>query len=499
MKPCSSGGTSSPTVSLLPPQFTPALLGPAVMLVWTQCMLYARYLWVDAGITTVITNYARCGFIVVLAAFALAGRFTNRFQDGLGKLSVVLMTFASLLFYLTVLVDEPGVLTVIGAICAGIGVTWGEGMWIKAYMRLPAREALFYALVSLGAFSCVGMFIGLVPQHISLLAGMVLPMLAYVMYGRSMGVLDAQEQHEAPAIPAAADNVYAREPRSSLVRILVGISLFSFVMGVSRGFPYGTSIRIGQGFQMVQHLALIVIAFATLYRTLYKDKPLHFVVLWETQLSVMVAGILLLSTYDSLLTTVGATVMAVANLCQVIFLWLTVIDFARHREASAFHALGAVWFCHLFFRETGRLIIIVVTSWRVVNSAVILAVLIGLIVVCMALMLTGPIPRVRPLFDGLCEIKAAQAHETTGHAQPETESPETRQAGVDIRARLTQSYGLTPRETDVALLLSEGRSTPYAAESLGLTENTVRGYTKQVYEKLGVHSKQQLIDFIHGV
>lgn len=500
----SAGIRNGRAPALLPHAPHPELLGPAVMLVWTQCMLYARYLWVDAGVTTVAINYARCAFIAVLALIALSGRFTSRFQDVLGRVSVVLMTLGSLVFYLMGYFDEPPWMMLLAAVLAGVGVTWGEGMWIKAYMRLSAREVLFYSLASLASFSCAGLFIGFIPEYITFLIGMLLPMVAYLMYQRSMRFLDEREGDCAPEVPRALDNVYADEPRSSYRRILVGIALFSFVMGVSRGFPYGSSIRIGQGFQMLQHLALIAVACILCYRTLAKGRRLRFVWLWEIQLAAMALGVLLLSTYDDAATAAGATIMAVANLCQVIYLWLTAIDYARHRTGSAFHALAAVWLCHLLFRETGRLAIIGLTAWGAVDSSVVLALLIGLLVICMALVLTGPVPRVRPLFVEFHEA-GGESHDAPGcdeaadDGRSPTEGASAAPAPRPSAEVLARRWGLTPREADVALLLAEGRTMSYAAGELGLAENTVRGYTKQVYEKAGVHSKQELIDLVRSL
>lgn len=54
---------------------------------------------------------------------------------------------------------------------------------------------------------------------------------------------------------------------------------------------------------------------------------------------------------------------------------------------------------------------------------------------------------------------------------------------------------MTNREVEVLLLLAEGRSSSYIAEELVLPANTVRGYVKNIYQKLDVHSKQDVIDF----
>lgn len=50
----------------------------------------------------------------------------------------------------------------------------------------------------------------------------------------------------------------------------------------------------------------------------------------------------------------------------------------------------------------------------------------------------------------------------------------------------------------MALLIAQGRSKSYIAEALCLSENTVRTHAKNVYTKLDVHSKQELIDLLQN-
>ncbi|MFQ8869257.1 MAG: helix-turn-helix transcriptional regulator, partial [Eggerthella lenta] len=40
------------------------------------------------------------------------------------------------------------------------------------------------------------------------------------------------------------------------------------------------------------------------------------------------------------------------------------------------------------------------------------------------------------------------------------------------------------------------RSKSYIAESLFISENTVRSHSKHIYAKLDVHSKQEILDLI---
>jgi DNA-binding NarL/FixJ family response regulator len=52
-------------------------------------------------------------------------------------------------------------------------------------------------------------------------------------------------------------------------------------------------------------------------------------------------------------------------------------------------------------------------------------------------------------------------------------------------------YGLTPRETEVAALLAQGRSNTAIATALQISSHTARHHTQRVLTKLGVHSRAE--------
>lgn len=67
------------------------------------------------------------------------------------------------------------------------------------------------------------------------------------------------------------------------------------------------------------------------------------------------------------------------------------------------------------------------------------------------------------------------------------------------RARCTElaaEHGLTNRETDILLLLAQGRDAQFVSDALYLSRNTVKSYQKSIYAKLGVHSKQEIIELV---
>lgn len=61
---------------------------------------------------------------------------------------------------------------------------------------------------------------------------------------------------------------------------------------------------------------------------------------------------------------------------------------------------------------------------------------------------------------------------------------------------LEDRFGLTAREAEVAQCLAQGHSVKRTAQLLFLAPSTVQSYSKTIYRKLGIHSKQELIDLL---
>ena len=56
----------------------------------------------------------------------------------------------------------------------------------------------------------------------------------------------------------------------------------------------------------------------------------------------------------------------------------------------------------------------------------------------------------------------------------------------------------SPREHDVCLLLGRGRNRQFVADELGISLETAKTHATNVYRKLGVHSRDELIELLDG-
>ena len=75
--------------------------------------------------------------------------------------------------------------------------------------------------------------------------------------------------------------------------------------------------------------------------------------------------------------------------------------------------------------------------------------------------------------------------------------PDAAASGAEIRQLIGEylrDHGLSLREVEVAELLMRGNRVSAIASRLYISENTVRGHAKNIYRKLDVHNRQELID-----
>ena len=64
---------------------------------------------------------------------------------------------------------------------------------------------------------------------------------------------------------------------------------------------------------------------------------------------------------------------------------------------------------------------------------------------------------------------------------------------------LAGQIGLSPRQTEVLVLLSRGHNTKYIEEQLVISNHTAKSHIYHIYQKAGVHSKQEIIEMLERI
>lgn len=532
---------------------TLAFFGLAVVRIWIQCNLYGNYVLSDAGLVSVVINFVRIAFTVLLVAFALRGLIGRRSAKALEWFSVTAMTLGSVLFFLNGTLASDAVLYA-ACTCAGLGIVWGGGMWMAFYLRLRPRTALLCALGSLALGSLGGFVMGALPRSTCYLVGVFLPTVSYVCFGRSMRMADERGWPQAPGgisssreCPgfAIASKAYGAESRVDFLRLLAGLALFMLVMGVSRGFPFGESIALPPGMQLLHQGGVVVLCGVWAWAALCRGRAVSSATLWRFEVVAASAGVVLMATLEWWGLAGGAALVSIANTMTLGILWVICYDIARHSPWNPYAVLGVCWAVFLLAREVGRWGILVFAPQSSVMT-LLAALMVCVLSISIAVLLGDNVPRSRALLTGfpgeeadeggaasegdarpagcaatgsaagrtgvaaaggegdaveppIAERCEARAEGDVGSglvgdvAESEREPEAVLHAADDGRiARLIAGFGLTRREAEVALMLAEGKSKVAIAELLVLSENTVRSYAKNAYMKMNVHSKREL-------
>ncbi|MDO5043105.1 MAG: helix-turn-helix transcriptional regulator [Slackia sp.] len=107
--------------------------------------------------------------------------------------------------------------------------------------------------------------------------------------------------------------------------------------------------------------------------------------------------------------------------------------------------------------------------------------------------------RVADAFVAGDEHDGANRFDASVSAMQDSDISDARAPERSLEARLEALSIVDPlsqREQEVTELLLHGNTVPAIARKLFISENTVRGHTKNIYRKLDIHSKQELIDLL---
>ena len=247
----------------------------------------------------------------------------------------------------------------------------------------------------------------------------------------------------------------------------------------------------------------------------------------------------LLSTLPDEAAPFAIAIVNIADTLMLAVVWVAMQDISRHSSINPLAIYGFAWAARVLARNLGRVAIIALGATGIASTAanVIIGIVVFALAMSMTLLLSEDLPQTRPLFD--TDDEKAEACRTDKNAQPhrklhlanqelssqktvdtfddedgQTMHCSTSTAPTDLDAGehgdtvdetttqetieewFKRTFGLSNREAEVAALIAQGRSKNYIAETLFVSQNTVRTHAKNAYAKLDIHSNQELIDLV---
>ena len=501
--------------------FLASFLGLAAVRVWMQSNFFGSYTQSDAGLLSIV-NQLFYGLTMLIAAYiALRKTPSSSANNAIAWAGCILMTPSTVFLVVNTEIHATWAFAAT-CILGGIGGAFGGGTWVAAYVRLGVRQAILYGFLSLALGSLGGLALSFMDESSAYVTSMFMPAISLLCYQNAM---------KAPLAPNSEKPVYDDEPRKTMATFLIGFAIFGLALGISRGFPMGDPTSMGTSGRIVHQLGVVIIALFIIWWTCIAQKRLSFIFLWRIEIALVAGGMLLLSTLPDEAAPFAIAIVNIADTLMLAVIWVTMQDISRHSSVNPLAIFGFAWAARVLARDLGRVAIIALGATGIASTAanVIIGIIVFALAMSMALLLSGELPQTRPLFDTngngheqarpelhlanqkLPDQEADNALDNDGsQTTPRSASTTSTVPGAaerdDINDRATaqepieewfkRSFGLSNREAEVAALIAQGRSKNYIAETLFVSQNTVRTHAKNAYAKLDVHSNQELIDLV---
>ncbi len=451
-------------------------LGVGFIWAWVYCSYETSALYPDRegiGINADPSWLASATAVVVaLFACGLLLRRTDLSRSRtLRSLAMAFVATGTVLSAIVGIVPLPaGIVYGLSGALSGTGTALLCLMWGDALSRLDVEQMeIAVPAASLATFLCVLVFPYL-QGVVGVVAVTSLPLLSGGMLAATYHGLAAKRMLQ-PAGKAS------KGVRSEFGRIAVILFVAYFVIGCIGAlqeaeepfvqvFGFDLPTFIGSGFGIV-----LVVCF------IFFSLKIDFTSLFRWLAPLVVLSLALFPWQDVLPSFVSSTIMAIADTCLQAVSYLYVIALAKRRFISVAVGIGtsqgALQLGVLAGNLAGEAASPLVASGSL-NVFVVVLALICLFSFSLALL---------PARGGKAPMRAA-----AGGSEP------AESAFAATCRQLAAANGLSAREEEVLGYLAKGRSQPYIREELLLSKNTVATHVKHIYQKLDVHSRQELLD-----
>ena len=379
----------------------------------------------------------------------------------------------------------------VGSIVAGLGIGWSYVRWAICLSHCELRDLIRFIFVGCIVWTAGRTIAFVLPlaastafaAAIPLVSGLMLAAMTHAGPGGALEAAGAATTSGAATTGGTAAGSTATPTAGSALShphdgsfstwklwVVIVVLTLNNQLILGGTMPYAGDLG---GVYPVKALFTVAISCLILVWTLRTNLAFDFVLLWRGLYMLAAAALLIISLgFEGPVLWVASSVAADM---LVPILWLTICTVAHHTPIPSYFVVGVGLGAYGVASFAGQLIGRTVPA--LLGLAPLCTVLLFVLFVVLALCLDSRNPDLLQLFD---DLRGRQLSPTDLEA-------------VNARcAEVGSDHRLTPREVEVMQMLCAGRSRSYIAETLFISENTVKTHSDRLYKKLGVHSREEL-------
>lgn len=444
---------------------------------WMSLVFFSTALAGTGGVASVeLANFVALAVstVVVGVVAFLSPALAQRVAES--RLLRAAATLAASAGTLLVLWGSSGdALLIIGACLVGLP----EGLLLYLFVNRAIRQCqsaedvvmLFsWALLIAAALYLAVAFLGAAAGYVCA----ALPLLSLAGLATSARKEASQSSEKAGTETAETRLSFWDATRKLPWKLLLGLAVFGIAFGLMRISASSASVEVFQESYLAHTLARAGTTVVALV-LIGKLKKAYWV-LSTLQLLAFTLGICSywLPFESTAVLTVAATTAGYT--CLELMLWAVLFELFLETNV-AFNTLYGI------VRGLVSLATLVATGFSLFVMASMAA---GIVHVVLLFFLLAMI-LVSSLLFGSRNVASLWGLERPAMAPEATDAEQVTQA-------LAETYGLTARETEVMTLLMKGRNEPFISEALFISPSTTHSHVSHIYAKIGVHSRQELLD-----
>lgn len=475
---------------------------------WIYLLFYgsgemARSLHTSAGAQANTYDIGYYASVAALALTMLAGVLaTKRFMRV--ALTPALVIGAPLaaslgtLFYVANAVTPAAELVAAGGMLTGFGSAFLAARWAALFGRfsLQTLMANFALLLLLIVALCLST--GYLPREVQLALLILLPLAS----GGCLRAAEGRMRAMPLGSPHSGDGTYraseSRRPKLTVRRLALFVAAVAAI-GATAAL-LGAFIDNDERFDYGGWFYLIatVLALAVASVNLRRGEPQTLPPLFIAPVAALV--VLLLPQTSLSENFMAAVAYPIGSIVFELLLLFAAVLFARRYNASPARCFMAARLAFALSDAAGAAAgtaILEQSDALAIAYLASLLLMIGSEMLIAAAAVTAFLRHPAPLPEA---VDNARGPEGEGAEEPAVTYAELTPHEAIVRRcqGLAADFGLSEREGEVLVLVAEGRSSARIQEDLSIAAGTVNYHTRNIYAKLGVHSRQEVIDLVLG-
>lgn len=283
-----------------------------------------------------------------------------------------------------------------------------------------------------------------------------------------------------------------------LAATAIGVGCLSIVIGLLRGYPDGMPVAFEPLTRIVYGLLTVAFSVGIILLVLRGHQRIMTVGIFMAMEFLACWALVCYAAFPDMLD-IGAVFTTTLNALMVGFTWYVIIAFMSFGWRDPYYYAIAGWLVWLGCRGSARIALL--EFYRFTTDTTLISILMGGMIVLSTQVIFAQFLDIAQKNHGEEKDEPQQKEgrliKIMGLDETENLASMRKMTMQHSAEELGRQFLLSEREVEVLTLYALGYTQKRVAEELFITPGTAHTHIKRIYAKTGLHSRQEILDYLH--